>query len=162
MKEYQETVKELYNVGNGELLARLVNKLQGQNQISKNLELEDILGGDLEEKDKKAVLEETTQILIKRKALGYDAIVGYHTSTNEYKIGGKIPLDADGKAYFSDVNALYAARGRKSMSYIYKVSTEGKGEDVREGWYYSRTPLTVLKKWTIEDFVKEHPQARFL
>lgn len=160
-KEYLKTVEKLYRIGNGELLVKLVKRLQKQDQIPKHLELEDILEGDIEEQDKKTVLEETTRILAKRKALGYGIITGYHTSTNEYEVCDKIPLDTEGKAYFSDVDALYSAKGRKSMSYVYKVSAEGISSDVRDGWYYSRTPLVVLEKWTIEDFIKKHREANF-
>lgn len=162
MKGYQETVKELYRVHSGELLTSAISKLQKQGLISKHLGLEDVLEGDIEEKDKRVVLDEATRVITGRKALGYDNTPKYHTSTVEYSVGDKITLDSEGKVYFSDINALYAARGRKSMNYVYKVSAEGNVPDVRDGWYYSRTPLKILKKWTVEDFVKEHPQTRFL
>ena len=162
---YSPAVNDIYRIGNGELLSRLVTKLKEGGSISKDIGLEDVLDGSLEDSEKRILEDEAVKLLEKRAALGWKSFDCYHTSSREYKIGSRVPLDSEGKAHFSDIDTLYSKNG--TVKFVYKVGAEGRVLDENapkglEGWYYSRTPLVVEQAWKVEDFMKKYPQARFV
>lgn len=93
-----------------------------------------------------------------------DVYTGYHASPVDLNIKDKIDVGEDGKAYYSDQYSLFSRWG--FVNFIYFISADAKFRDEKEphgcnGRFYSRSPLTILRKWAVKDFMNEHPGASF-
>lgn len=161
---YLKAVNDLYRVGNGELLDRLIKRLEVQGLVSKGLDQESILEGCIKNPEKEIIGRESRRILGWRASNSLECFEGYHTSPADLKIGSKVGVGEDGKAYFSDQYSLYSRGG--TVNFVYLVSADAKIPDEKEpaecnGRFYARRPLTILRKWEKEKFMEEHPGASF-
>lgn len=166
--KHDSTIKEAKNFiySNQPAVQRRIDVLKERGQLPKNLEItepEDI--EFLEQGLKEKVAGVIIGLKQKRQGLGYEGpFTGYHASPFEFKVGEKIIVGEDGKAYFSEEDSLYSRQN--TVRWVYFVSADNKIVDEKEpegleGRFYSRSPLTILRKWCVEDFVESHPRAKF-
>lgn len=150
-----------------DLVGRRLDILKHRGKLPNYLifeDAEDVL--TLQGSDKRLVYGNILELMDWRTKNGYRSLGCYHTSSWNYKVGDKVPLDSEGKAHFSDIYALYTKNS--TIDYVYKVKAEGKFLDenapksLEDHWFYSRTPLVVEKVWTREEFEREYTKARFL
>jgi len=165
MKSLTEEI-ERYVKTNKPLIERRLEVLKQKKTIPHDIEIEDLedlksLPEDLQSK----ISKEITELRNKREELGYNGpYLGYHTSPAKLKIGKKINPGTDGKAYFSDEKSLFSKNN--TIRHVYMVSSDCKIPDEREpnyadGRWYSRAPLVILRGWTKDEFLNEHPEAEF-
>jgi len=167
MKDLNQLIMEaeIYIKTNQPIIEKRLQVLKKQGKLPEDLEIEDVedirfLDSDLQEKIALEILE----LKRARNESGYKLFTGYHTSPVDLKVGSKINVGEDGNAYFSDQYSLFSRW--HTAKHVYLVSADAKFRDEKEpegieGRWYSRSPLTILRKWTKEEFIDEHPEARF-
>lgn len=160
---------ERFVESNQSLVERKIEILKRKGKISPSLETDDLLYlGDLEDLTRNQVVNAILELEEDRKMLGYDTIIGYHASPVDLKVGNSINPTMDGRAYFNDITGLdemYSKEG--TAKFIYEIRADSKTPDDKEmgnvngGRFYSNSPLLILKKWTVEEFMKDYPKAKF-